>query len=103
MPPSDQLTVDRVETLDTGELFLGLAGPGNPTYEYVYRAAAGVYWDATMRGFKSTPMRKQSASWWYSHIVAVVRSELDIELKLGSDVEWRNLSEADQDQIKGSR
>ena len=56
-----------------------------------------------MRGFKSTPMRNQPASWWYAHIVAVVRSELDVELKLGSDVEWRNLSEAEQDQIKKSR
>lgn len=101
--PLDQETVDRVEMLDTGELLLGLAGAGNPTFEYVYRAAAGVYWDASMGGFKSTPMQARSASWWYSHMVAVVRSELNVELKLGNDVAWRNLSEFERDEISNLR
>lgn len=103
MHHSDLETVDRVDALDTGELFLGLVGAGDPTYVYVYRAAAGVYWDASRRGFKSTPMQDRSASWWYSHMVAVVRSELDVELKLGKDVAWRNVSEAERDEIRNLR
>jgi hypothetical protein len=85
--------------LETGELFVGIAGPGDPTYEFVYRAAAGVYWDATMRGFRSTPLRDWSASRWYAHIVAAVQSELGVRLKLGNDLAWGNLSQAERDDI----
>ena len=94
-------TIDRVEARDTGELFVGVAGAGSPAYEYVYRAAAGVYWDASTRGFRSTPMDGRSAAWWYSHIVDVVRSELGVELALGREVKWRNVSEAAIEQIVG--
>jgi hypothetical protein len=42
----------KVEVLNTGELFLAIKGPGNPNYQYVYREAAGVYWDENRKGFK---------------------------------------------------
>jgi hypothetical protein len=93
-------TFDRVEVLDTGELLVGLAGTGNPSYQHVYRAAAGVYWEPTMRGFKSTPMREWSASRWFSHIVSVVRSEIGVELVPADIISWGGLSETDKGEIQ---
>lgn len=88
----DHETINRVEVLDTGELLLGLESQGKPIYQYVYREAAGVYWDKNRYGFKSTPMKKWSCSQWYKQIVDVVRSGLGINLALGPNVTWRNIS-----------
>ena len=87
--------VARVELLDTGELLLGLAGEGNPSYQYVYREAAGVYWSEEPRGFKSTVIENWSCSKWFSHIVAVVHSGLGVKLVLGKQVAWKNVPDQD--------
>ena len=50
----DSEIINKVEVNDSGELFLTLEGNGKPMYQYVYREAAGVYWDETLHGFKST-------------------------------------------------
>jgi hypothetical protein len=93
-------TFDRVEVLDTGELLVGLSGAGSPTFQYVRRAAAGVYWEPTMRGFKSTPMREWSASQWFSHILSVVRSEVGIELVPADAISFKGVSEMDKREIQ---
>ena len=100
MDKRDRETFDRVEVLDTGELLVGLAGAGNPSYQHVYRAAAGVYWEPTMRGFKSTPMREWSASRNFSHIVSVVRSEIGVELVPANVISSGRLSEIDKGEIQ---
>ena len=83
--------INRVEVLTTGELFLGLEGPGKDNYQYVYRETGGVYWDQERRGFKSTPIKEWSCSQWFRQIVGVVRSELGVELLLSSNVSWLNI------------
>ena len=100
MDKCDRESFDRVEVLDTGELLVGLAGAGNPSYQHVYRAAAGVYWEPKMRGFKSTPMREWSALRCFSHIVSVVRSEIGVELVPAEVISWRSLSEIDKGEIQ---
>lgn len=102
MNPGNRESIDRLEILDTGELLVGLSGVGNPAYRHVYRAAAGVYWDPTLVGFKSTPIRQWSASRWFSHIVSVVRSEIGVDLMLADSVSWGRLSETDKAEIEHS-
>lgn len=92
----DRETVNRIEVLDTGELLLGLEGVGNPVYKYIYRAAAGVYWDQTLCGFKSSPMKERSSGQWYKKIVAVVRYELGVELSRADRVIWSNVPEQEK-------
>jgi hypothetical protein len=96
----DHETFDRVELLDSGALFVGLAGTGDPDYQFVYRAAAGVSWDPLLRGFRSEPMREWPAARWFSHIVSVVRSELGVHLVPANDVSWKNLSEPGRSEIQ---
>ena len=95
-----QETINRVEVFDTGELFLGLESQGQPVYEYIYRAAAGVYWDQDKIGFKSTPMKEKTCFQWFRHIVDAVRSELGVELKLGTDVIWLNVPAQQKEEIQ---
>lgn len=92
-------TVNRIEVLDTGELLLGLEGQGKPMYQYIYRAAAGVYWDQAQRGFKCTPLKEWSCSQWFNKIVSVVRSELGVELTLANHVTWSNVPEKEKAEI----
>jgi hypothetical protein len=96
----DQEYINRVEILETGELLLGLKSQGKPIYQFVYREAAGVYWDNNRHGFKSTPMKKWSCSRWFKQIVGVVPSALGVDLVLSPDVAWRNISEQQKKEIK---
>lgn len=95
----DRETVNRIEMLDTEELLLGLEGPGKPMYQYIYREAAGVYWDQSKHGFKSTPIKKWSCSQWYRQIISVVRSGLGVELSLADHVTWSNIPEIEKAEI----
>lgn len=81
----DSEIINNVEVTDAGELFLGLEGNGKPMYQYIYREAAGVYWDEKRCGFKSAPLKEWSCSKWYSHIVSIINSGLGVELRLSRD------------------
>ncbi len=96
-------TVCRIEVLDTGEFFLGIEGEGRSTYQYIYREAAGVYWDESLRGFKSTPMREWSCTQWYKHIIAIARSGLGVELVLSDHLSWSNVPEKDKAEIESEK
>ncbi|CAN5403098.1 hypothetical protein BH20ACI2_BH20ACI2_09010 [soil metagenome] len=85
--------------MDTGELILCIEGQGKAMYQYVYREAAGVYWDTTLKGFKSTELKEWTPSQWYAHIVDIVLIGLGVELVLAENVSWGNVSEADKTAI----
>lgn len=89
----DQEIISKVIITDTGELFLGIEGKGKSMYQYIYREAAGVYWDEKGCGFKSTTLKEWSHSKWFSHIVGLVKSCLGVELKLSSKVTWSDIPE----------
>lgn len=96
----DRETVNRIEVLDTGELLVGLEGPGKPVYQYVYREAAGVYWDQSLYGFKSKPMKEWSCAQWYKQIASVAHSGLGVELALADHVTWSNVPEKEKAEIQ---
>jgi hypothetical protein len=91
-----------VELMDTRELLLAIAGIGQPFYQYVYREAAGVYWDPGRRGFKSTPLVKWSCSKWFGHIVEIAKQGLGVELVLAAEVTWQGIPEQDRLEIQAS-
>jgi hypothetical protein len=91
--------INKVAMLDTGELLLSLEGKGEPIYQYIYREAAGVYWDENHNGFKSTPLKERSCSEWFSQIISVVKSGLGVELQLSGQALWQNVPEKDKAEI----
>jgi len=82
-----------------GELFLSLESGGKAAYQYVYREAAGVYWDQEKRGFKSTPIEDRSCAQWFVQIVGVVKSGLGVELSLAKDAVWLDVPDGDRNEI----
>ena len=92
-------TVIQISITTDGKLFLSLESEGKPEYQYVYREAAGVYWDQKNKGFKSTPIRKWTCSEWYSHIAQVVKASLGVELRLATNADWKSVSEKDKQEI----
>lgn len=87
--------INRIEILDSGELFVGIEGDGDPSYQYVYREAAGVYWDSSRKGFKSTELKNWTAPQWFAHILDIVLY-VGVELEMGEKITWKDVSEADK-------
>lgn len=80
----------------SNELVLGITGKGNPSYQYVYREAAGVYWDQDQIGFKSTPLGEWTISKWFFHIKDVVKNGLNVDLEMIENVTWENIPTSEQ-------
>jgi hypothetical protein len=93
-------TINRVEVLDTGEFMLGIEGQGSSMYQYVYREAAGVYWDEGRHGFKSTQMKEWSCSQWCGHIIDIVQSGLGVQLQFGKRITWHNVPDHQRVEIE---
>jgi len=93
--------IRKIEVNEANEFILLIEGNGDPSYQYIYREAAGVYWDEINHGFKSTPMKRDwSCSQWYFHIVSLVKSCIGIELERSRKVVWGNISKKDKSEIE---
>lgn len=87
---------------DKNELIIKVVGDGNPIYQYVYREAAGVYWDENQKAFKSTPMNEWTVSKWFLQIKDIVKSGLNVELKIGTNMDWGNIPDEEKIKIKNA-
>ena len=94
--------INKVEVTANNELLLTLESGGSPSYQHIYREAAGVYWDTKLKGFKSTPIKVWSCEQWFQHIVEVVKSGLNIELKLSDNVTWHGVPDEEKDRLSNS-
>ena len=87
--------IDRIEILESGELFLGIESDGDPDYQYVYREAAGVYWNPTLKGFRSTELKEWSPAQWFVHMTDIVRTGVGVNLVLRDSIQWKGLSDSE--------
>ena len=81
------------------ELFLKIMGEGNPKYQFIYREAAGIYWDDDNKGFKSTPIKDKSISDWFFYIAEIVKLGLDVDLIIGENPSWGNIPDREKNKI----
>src|SRR3569832_1065893 len=98
--PMNTEVISTVELLDDGELLLQLKSGGKPSYQYVYRAAAGVYWDAERNALKFSTQKDRKYAQWYKHIVKDVRDEMSLNLQLAEDATWKSFPKEDCDAIQ---
>lgn len=98
---SNVATIRKIEVLGSGELLLCIEGGEKSSYQFVYRAAAGVYWDRSLGGFVSKGHEEWPYSKWYSHILDATKSELGLALELARDVVWENVPAQDKETILG--
>ncbi len=87
---------------DQNELLLKVIGNGNSIYQYVYREAAGVYWDERQKAFKGTPIKEWTISKWFIHIKDIVKSVLNVELTIDKNVSWENIPDEEKIKIKNA-
>ena len=95
-------TVNTIVLNENNELMLKITGEGNPSYQYVYREAAGVYWDENEKGFKSTPLRDWTVSKWFFHIKDIVNTALNLNLEMDNNITWENIPTDEQEKIKNA-
>jgi hypothetical protein len=85
-------TVSNIEiAADDSLLVVVLEGCGSPSYQYVYRAAAGVYWDDNAGAFKLDMKNDKRFAHWFAHLCKVLEDEMNIQLHLGSRTAWTNV------------
>lgn len=95
-------TIKKIVLNDSNELILQLNSNGESLYQYVYREAAGVYWDDKQKGFKSTPLKEWTVSEWFFHIKDIVSSSLNLDLVINEKIIWENIPETEQIKIKNA-
>ncbi|MBY0573089.1 MAG: hypothetical protein K2P84_05370 [Undibacterium sp.] len=84
-------TVSNIEISNGGELLLRLASSGRPAYQYVYRAAAGVYWDQEQYAFKLAARADDDYAKWFAHILNILEGEMGLQRRLPDEVTWINI------------
>lgn len=91
--------IEKVAVLEDGrtavfpELMKGM-------WQYVYREAAGVYWEPDLGCFVSTPPREWTPQKWYQQIVSVVRSGLGLEMFVSPETKYESRGEKFDESIK---
>jgi len=69
-------------------------------YQYVYREAAGVYWEQELGCFVSTPPREWTPQKWYKHILAIVRTSVGLQMVLTPETEYESKKAGFEESIK---
>lgn len=94
--------INEIVVNDENKLLLKVIGKGNRMYQYIYREAAGVYWDENQKAFKSKPINEWTVSEWFLHIKDIVKSGLNLELTIDENVEWKNIPDEEKTKIKNA-
>ena len=87
--------ISRIEIDASGRLLVYPAVQDSGYFQYVYRAAAEVYWDNA--GFFHSPVpREWPYAQWLKQIRFAVRDELGIELEALQDTVYVSVSQSDE-------
>ncbi len=92
-------TVSNIEITDDGEIVIALESGGKASYQYVYRAAAGVYWDQDGKAFRFATKKDGLYAKWFAHILNVLDDEMTLQLRLARVVTWTGVSNEVRDEI----
>jgi hypothetical protein len=94
-----QETVSNIGITDEGEIVIALESGGKPSYQHVYRAAAGVYWDPDRRAFRFATKQDGLYAKWFAHIINVFHDEMGLKLRLAKVVTWTGVSDEVRDEL----
>lgn len=92
-------TVSNIEITDEGVIVIALQSGGKPSYQHVYRAAAGVYWDQDRKAFGFATKNDGLYAKWFSHILNVLDDEAGLKLRLARVVTWTGVSDKVRDEL----
>ena len=92
-------TVSNVEITDEGVIVIALESVGKPSYQHVYRAAAGVYWDHDRKAFRFATKNDGLYAKWFAHIQNVLDDEMGLKLRLAKVVTWTGVPDEVRDDL----
>jgi hypothetical protein len=93
--------ISTVSLTADNRLIITLKSGGKPSYEYIYREAAGVHWYNEISSFSSTELKEWTIDKWFKHILTIT-SRIGVSLKLADDTQWNELMKDDIDKIKNA-
>lgn len=97
-------TISNIEiAADDSLLVVGLESGGSPSYQYVYRAAAGVYWDDNAGAFKLNMKNDKRFVHWFAHVSKILEEEMNVQLHLEVRTTWINVPNIVRNEIELSR
>jgi hypothetical protein len=73
-------TVSNIEIVNGGALLLRLASGGRPSYQYIYRASAGVYWDQEKYAFKLAARANDDYAKCFAHMLKILEDEMGLQI-----------------------
>ena len=85
----NDITILKIAIIESAKLAI-FPAESNSMYEYIYREAAGVYWDKHLNCFKSTEMREWSCGKWFMHMISLIESTFQIHLVISKDTEFQS-------------
>jgi hypothetical protein len=94
-----QETVSNIEITVEGEIVIVLEMGGKPSYQHVYRAAAGVYWDQGRKAFTFATKNDGLYLKWFAHMLSVLHDEMGLKLRLAKVVTWTGVSDKVRDEF----
>jgi hypothetical protein len=92
-------SVSNIEITNEGVIVIALESGGKPSYQYVYRAAAGVYWDQDRRAFRFATKNDGRYAKWFAHILSVLNDEMGLQLRLAKAVTWTAVPDEVRDEL----
>jgi hypothetical protein len=92
-----RVAIDEVAIDSAGRLLVRPAAPA--TFEFIYRAAAGVGWSPASRSLSSPAPDKWTHFEWFTHMHGAVKSEYGQLLVISPSTRWSNVPMPVQAQI----
>ena len=86
------VSIASIEVAADGRVAVVPATDDTGMFDYVYRAAAGVHWDATAKCFAPREVGSISPLQWFRTILQAVHSEFGLRLQLSPDTRWVSVS-----------
>jgi hypothetical protein len=86
-----RVAITKVSIGKDGRLLVYARLPAGETFEFIYRAARGAYWDADLQALYTEAPRTSSYRERFRHIVEAVAAEYGRDLVLTDESRWHEV------------
>ena len=94
------MRTDAIEAVGIDEHGSLWVKPATATFQYIYREAMEVHWDAERRCLYGPKPRERSYSWWFKRITDAARQQ-EVQLSIAPWTSWSGVHEDLRQAITG--
>ena len=85
-----EISIVKIEVLSSGEMIVEPDTSETGSFEYIYRASAGLHWNKDRKAFVAPPPKTRSYSEWLQIMRSAVASELGVDLRVTDSTQLIN-------------